>query len=278
VEHVHFHEIGAVDTIIDVLGAALCIEYLKADTVVFSALATGHGTVNTEHGVMPVPAPATAEMMKGFQTRALPVEGETLTPTGCAILTALGVQRSPAFGGAVAGIGYGAGTKSLPGFPNMLRAMLLDESATGIQGDMVAVLESDIDHISGEIMAFAAEVLMEQGALDVSWCPVFMKKGRPGYRLTVVCVPIDEPKMIECLMKQTRTLGVRRQLTARSIASREPAKSTFMDVTVEEKICDIGGTKFTKIEYESLAAVARQSGKPIVELAEEYVRAIRRKE
>jgi uncharacterized protein (TIGR00299 family) protein len=185
-EKVHFHEIGAVDTIVDVAGICLALEYLDVGEILFSTLTDGKGTVETSHGKMPVPVPAVAEMAQGFDLKILDIEAELLTPTGCAVLTGLGRQQTSGFSGSIVRTGYGCGAKVLDKTPNILR-VFLTESEAQTSGDSVCVIESDMDHISGEIMADASSRLMRQGALDASWTPVFMKKGRPGYRLTVVC-------------------------------------------------------------------------------------------
>ncbi|MBD3316384.1 MAG: nickel pincer cofactor biosynthesis protein LarC [Chitinivibrionales bacterium] len=273
VEKVHFHEIGAVDTIIDVLGACLCLEYLQVDRVVFSTLTVGYGTIDCEHGIMPVPVPATAEMLRGLRFSSIDVPTEILTPTGCAILTALGEQTMEHVAGTLLGVGYGCGTKIFQRYPNVLRTELVDdEAAEDLATDSVAVLESDIDHISGEVLGFTAEELLAGGALDVSWCPLAMKKGRPGYRLTVIAKPGDETRLAALIMKQTRTLGVRVGTISRFVARRAFRTTTFYGEEHQEKVCRIGETTFSKLEYEALAALARRRGIPLVELMNEYGR------
>lgn len=273
VEKVHFHEIGAVDTIIDVLGACLCLEYLGIERVVFPTLTVGHGTITCEHGVMPVPAPATAHLLRGLRVTTIDVPTEILTPTGCAILTTLGEQSLEGTAGTLAGVGYGCGTKQFEGYPNVLRAELIDtESVNAPTADTVVVLESDMDHLSGEVMAFTAEELFACGALDVSWCPLVMKKGRPGYRLTVLVEPGMEHETAKMIMRQTRTLGVRSATVRRLIARRSVRTSEGAGAELREKVCDTGEATFVKPEYEDLAALARRRGVPLIELLSEYGR------
>ena len=270
---VHFHEIGAVDTIIDIVGACLGIEYLKIDEVRFSTLTEGHGTISAEHGIMPVPAPATANLMEGFHTTTVDVPTELLTPTGCALLTTLGTQSISCPAGTIKRIGYGCGTKEFEHHPNFLRAFIVetaDASTPQAAGDTVTVLESDMDHLSGELLGNVGGLLMERGALDVSWTPVYMKKGRPGYRLTVIAQPEKAESLVDVIMIHTRTLGVRVHNVQRVIAQRESATGRLLDREISEKRCSYKGSSFAKPEYEDLAAISREKGLPVVELMERY--------
>lgn len=271
IEKVHFHEIGAVDTIVDVAGICLGLEYLDAGEILFSALTDGKGTVETAHGTMPVPVPAVAEMAQGFELKILDIEAELLTPTGCAMLTGLGRQQTQGFSGTIIRTGYGCGTRVLDKTPNVLRVFLAEAGAQAPDGS-VCVIESDMDHISGEIMANVASALMTQGALDVSWMPVFMKKGRPGYRLTVVCAPDADARqaLIDTIMIGSRTLGVRFFSAERTVAGRTPAEGSLRGEPIEEKQCSYKGHSFTKPEYESLARLSEKTGVPVIELMEEY--------
>ena len=271
VDKVHFHEVGAVDTIVDIVGCVLCLEYLKIDKFLFGTITDGYGTVNAEHGTMPVPVPASAEMMRGFAVRIIEIPTELVTPTGCAILTALGRQVAAMPCGTIESVGYGCGTKVFAGHPNILRAILLDSVASGSES-AVCVIESDMDHLSGEIMAFAAEECMASGALDVSWMPVFMKKGRPGYHLQVVCSPELREKLTNIIMVQTRTLGVRYVFMDRTVVSRHSESRVFLEHPVDEKVCTWKGTTFRKLEFEALAALARESGRPLIEIMDQHQR------
>lgn len=272
VDKVHFHEIGAVDTIVDIAGICLSLEYLEIDEIVFSSLTDGNGTVTTEHGIMPVPVPAVAEMLAGFAFHTLDVQAELLTPTGCAVLTALGRQDVHGMSGTVQKTGYGCGTKILEKTPNVLRVFLL-ESYMSTTPESVCVMESDMDHISGEIMGDVANRLLQNGALDVSWSPVFMKKGRPGYRLTVLCTTEKKQDMADFVILHTRTLGVRCYTADRIIAERQALSSgTFHGETINEKKCFFKNHSFTKPEYDSLAKISNRTGVPIIELTEEYLR------
>jgi pyridinium-3,5-bisthiocarboxylic acid mononucleotide nickel chelatase len=273
VEKVHFHEVGAVDTIIDVAGAALCLEYLGLEQVYFGPLTDGCGTVTCAHGVLPVPVPAVSRMAQGFVLRQLDVPTELLTPTGCAILTALGRQVALMPAGTIGAVGSGCGDKVLENRANALRAFMLDVVAGAPAGaDSVCVLESDMDHVSGEVMSFAAEECMAAGALDVSWSPVFMKKGRPGYRLTVLCSDDLRERLADLVILNTRTLGVRYHTAARTIAERASAEVRLLGATVTEKRCSYKGHAFRKLEYEALAALARASNRPLPDVLDDYLR------
>lgn len=270
-EKVHFHEVGAADTIIDVAGACLCMEYLEIDETAFSELTVGHGTVACAHGIMPVPAPATAVLLKGLAVRPLDIAGEILTPTGCAVLTTLGRQLTAMPSGKIGGTGYGHGRKQLDRYPNILRAFLI-ESREGVvtPAEKIAVLESDMDHVSGEIMAYAAQRLFDVGALDVSWCPLFMKKGRPGYRLTVMARPETVSELADTIFAETRTLGIRTRTTERLTMARSSRAERLGDDPVEVKECRHKHLSFSKAEFDSLASIAGRTGKPLIDVMETF--------
>jgi uncharacterized protein (TIGR00299 family) protein len=273
IDEVHFHEIGAIDTIIDIAGISLCIERLGVERMFFSTLVDGRGTVVTRHGVMPVPVPAVAKLCEGYALTIRDIESELLTPTGCAALITLGEQVDFSPSGRIVAAGYGCGDKQFEAFPNMLRVFLMDndQNAPGTK-DYVWCLESDMDHITGEIMGDVASRLLASGALDVSWCPVFMKKGRPGYRLTVLCSQETRQTLIDLIMFHTRTLCIRMQRMERVIAQRSASTLQFYDTSIQEKYCSYNGDSFSKPEYESLAEVSATTGKPIIELMEEYIK------
>lgn len=272
IEKVHFHEIGAVDTIVDIAGAALCLEYLDAAAVTYSRLTVGQGTVKTAHGVMPVPVPATARMLEGLDIRTLDIDTEILTPTGCAVLTALGQQRAGIPDGTIEASGHGCGDRTFERYPNLLRAFLVNEApAASGSGEYVCVIESDMDHLGGELMAFAAQECMDAGALDVSWSPLLMKKGRPAYRLTVVCEPSMRERMTDIILTQTRTLGVRYHFMQRTVAQREAAAVELDGSTIDAKRCRYKGHSFTKPEFDALAGLARRTGRPLPELLELFL-------
>ena len=270
-EQVHFHEIGAVDTIIDILGASLGIEYLGVEQIGFSSLTVGHGTIEIAHGTIPVPVPATVHLIQGFSLRTLDIPTEILTPTGAAILTTLGVQKESYSQGKLLKAGYGCGTKVFEIYPNMIRAFLFEDDSNEFSTDFVYVIESDMDHITGEIMGHVGQKILNSGALDISWTPVFMKKCRPGYRLTVLSAQSELQSLIDLIMIHTRTLGVRFHKANRVIAMRKTGNLEFLGHTVAEKHCLYKEYTFSKAEYESLNEIAEKDEIPLMELMEKYV-------
>jgi uncharacterized protein (TIGR00299 family) protein len=273
-EEVHFHEIGAVDTIIDIVGFCCALEYFHIDTFYYSTLTDGFGTVKAAHGVMPIPVPAVAVLIQGKRFKAIQVETELLTPTGAAILTALGTQVETAPEGIVEVSGYGCGSKQFADHPNYLRTMLIetDKTANAGNGDIITVIESDMDHISGEVMGYTTRILFENGALDVVWIPVFMKKNRPGYRISVISKPETSQMLAELLIKTTRTLGVRIENKKRLIAQRGSSEVDFSGSLCNEKRCSIGEYTFSKLEFDDLERLARQNDVPVMDIIEKYTR------
>ena len=208
IDQIHFHEVGAVDAIVDIVCAATGIVHLNIDAWHASPINVGSGTVVCAHGTFPVPAPATADLLRGFPTYAAHLQKELVTPTGAAILRAL----APAFGPqppmTVAQIGYGAGTRNPESFPNVLR-LSLGESAQIPAAETVTVLETALDDATPQLLAWVAEQALAQGALDVMLTPVVMKKGRPGTLLTLLCNPAETTRFEQFLLRETTTLGVR---------------------------------------------------------------------
>jgi uncharacterized protein (DUF111 family) len=221
---------------------------------------------------MPVPAPATAALIKGFHVTRLPVPTELLTPTGAALLTTLGNQSLVCPPGIVKGCGSGCGSKVFEHHPNFLRSILVavEQGGAAAELEQVYVLETDMDHISGEIMGHVAGVLMENGALDVSWVPVFMKKGRPAYRLTVIASKEKVVNLADIIIVHTRTLGVRIYTADRVVAARNVARCSFLGKTIREKMCRYKESVFIKPEYDDMVKLARLSKVPLVALMEQY--------
>lgn len=271
-DHVHFHEIGAVDTIIDVLGVSLALEFYNVEQVQFSTITEGYGSIKSEHGVMPVPVPATAQMIQNFRIKTLDIPTELCTPTGAALLTALGTQVLSGMEGHVIKCGYGCGTKVFENHPNILRAFILEsDSDEGYRMDTIHLLETDMDHVSGEIMGRIAGLLTAQGALDVSFSPIFMKKGRPGYRLSVMADEGNYQKLLDLIMVHTRTLGVRIRQVQRVLAERKSTEIEFMGQKLSEKHCSYKGYSFSKLEYDALEKISVSTGSSIIDLMEKYV-------
>ena len=222
IEEVHFHEVGAIDAIVDITGAALAVEMLGITRLFASSLPLTSGHVHTAHGLLPVPAPATLEILRRVSApwKACSVEGELVTPTGAAILATLAHFETPAI--AIEQVGYGFGQKHLP-WPNCLRLCI--GQAQGVYGDeadtdWVTVIESNIDNMSGELLGGLMDTLLSAGALDVSYTPLSMKKNRPATMVTVICVPEMGDKLAQVLLRETSTLGVRLQQMQRLKAQR----------------------------------------------------------
>ncbi|HUS46746.1 MAG TPA: nickel pincer cofactor biosynthesis protein LarC, partial [Phycisphaerae bacterium] len=215
VERVHFHEVGAIDSIMDIVGSCLALEMLGVDRVICSPLPVGKGVVRAQHGLLPVPAPATAELLVGAQTVESSLQAEALTPTGAAILTTLSESYGPMPAMEVSAVGYGAGTRTEGEMPNLLRVCLGRPSGDG-DADTVVELSCNLDDCTGEIVGAAIESLLTGGALDAWAAPIVMKKSRPAYMLCALCDPCDAPGIERMLFTQTTTFGVRRRLCRRS--------------------------------------------------------------
>ncbi|HSY37568.1 MAG TPA: nickel pincer cofactor biosynthesis protein LarC [Acidobacteriaceae bacterium] len=219
VEAIHFHEVGAVDAIVDIVAACAGIEHLKVDAWHCSALNVGGGMVECAHGTFPVPAPATADLLRGFPTYSAHVQKELVTPTGAALVRML----EPVFGAqpamSVERIGYGAGSRNPKGFPNALR-ISVGEVNGGAKTETVTVLETALDDLSPQVLAWVAERALAAGAMDVMLTPVIMKKGRPGTLLTVLCGEAKRPELERLILRETSTLGMRIRRDERSCLER----------------------------------------------------------
>ena len=222
IEKVHFHEVGAADAMVDIVGAALCLELLGIDAVSCSPLVTGNGQIHCAHGVLPVPAPATAKLIEGVPSMGSDVQGELLTPTGAAILTTI----AEAFGAMgmmqLERTGYGAGTRDIDGRANVL-AVSIGTDAAQVKGpvDEVTVIETNLDDTTGELIGHAVETLMAAGALDVTCTAVQMKHNRPGTRITVICNAPDVTRLEGILFTETTTIGLRKWTCQRTVLKRD---------------------------------------------------------
>lgn len=218
-EKVHFHEVGAVDSISDIVGACVALDALNIDEVYASRINVGSGTVNTEHGVLPVPAPATAELLMGKPIYSAGPEVELTTPTGAAILAALAAGYGAAPPIEIMSQGFGAGDKDFPNQANVLR-VLIGKRSSASESTTVTVIEANIDDSTPQVLGYAMERLFESGALDVTLEPVYMKKNRPGTRLTVLSAPEIVDQLAAVLFEETSTLGVRFHQAERRVQSR----------------------------------------------------------
>jgi pyridinium-3,5-bisthiocarboxylic acid mononucleotide nickel chelatase len=221
-DDIHFHEVGAMDSIVDIVSAAVGFDALGIEKIYCSALAVGGGQVKAAHGIMPVPAPATAELLKGIPTVGGPIDKELLTPTGAAILTTVAESFGPIPPMTIEATGYGAGTLDSEHVPNVVR-LILGRSAeeSSATTDRVCLIETNIDDSTGEIIANAMDKLLSAGALDVFATPIIMKQTRPAVKLTVICQIADIAKMEEIIFQSGITFGLRRQIVERSKLARE---------------------------------------------------------
>lgn len=267
VEEIHFHEVGQLDAIVDIVTVCLLMHTLNPERVCASPVHVGSGTVRCAHGILPVPAPATAELLQGIPCYSGEIPGELCTPTGAALLRHFVQDFGPMPELRTERIGYGMGSKDFPQ-ANCLRALW------GESGETVTELCCNVDDMSGEAVGYALEQLMKAGALDVSWQSVGMKKSRPGLLLTVVCLPEDREKMVTLLFRLTSTLGIRESLCRRYILRREKGHVETPYGRLSIKRAQGYGVERAKPEYEELKALAEAAGCSLDEarkLAESFI-------
>lgn len=265
VEKVHFHEVGAADAIVDIVGACVGLETLGLERIVCSPLPPGSGSVCCEHGVLPVPAPATLELLRGVPLATCDATGEMTTPTGAALMTTLAAEFGPLPPLRVDAVGYGAGTRDTPERPNVLRLLVGEPAADEhAEADSVVVLEANMDDATGQAVAHAVGRLLEAGALDAYSVPITMKKGRPGLLVTVLARPGDVPALEALLFAETTTLGIRRHLCQRHCLAREHVTVTTPFGPVRVKVGRYAGQVARAWpEYEDCAAAARAAGQSL---------------
>jgi len=273
VDDVHFHEVGAMDSIVDIVGTALGLEYLGIDRVVASALPLGSGFVKCQHGRLPIPAPATVEILKGLPVYGSSIGVELVTPTGAAIVAALAdaVGEMPSM--RIEKVGYGAGQRVLEDRPNLLRIMVGKEETRQQENDAVALLETTVDDMNPEWIGYLMEVLFEDGALDVYWTPVYMKKNRPGTLIQVLCpLPLKE-QLMDQLLSETTSIGVRHSLVQRKCLKREPVNiNTPFGSVRAKRVFEGDGTARIVPEFEVCRKIARQKGIPLRKVYEAILR------
>jgi uncharacterized protein (TIGR00299 family) protein len=267
IEKVHFHEVGAVDAIVDIVGAAAGFAQLGIEEFVCSPLNVGGGRVDTQHGNLPVPAPATAELLRGAPTYSNGIQRELVTPTGAAIVATVASQFGPQPEMTVAAIGLGAGSAELAEQPNVLRLFIGESAArrdgTSVDEDII-VLEANLDDMSPQVYGYFAERALEVGALDVFSIPVQMKKNRPGHLVTVLCKPADREKLSDLLFRETTTLGVRQSHVQRRTLQRESITVDTKLGSIRMKVARLNGQILNVApEYEDCQKVAAERGVPL---------------
>jgi len=266
IDQVHFHEVGAIDSIVDITGAVIGLDLLGVQRILASAVNVGAGFVRAAHGVLPVPGPATAELLKGAATYARGNDGELTTPTGAALLATLAESFGPLPHMRVERIGYGAGTKDLPHAPNLLRVFIGEDGARG-DADMIAVLEANLDDMNPEWFEYAQEQAFARGALDVFYTPIFMKKSRPATKLTVLCEAGKVDAIVDTLFQNTSTFGVRTYEVRRQKLQR---CSRTVDTPFGPIAVKIGQWRGQAVqispEYESCRQATQRCGVPLKEV------------
>jgi pyridinium-3,5-bisthiocarboxylic acid mononucleotide nickel chelatase len=267
VEEVHFHEVGAVDSIVDIVGAAIGFELLGIDEFACSALDVGAGQVKTAHGLLPVPAPATAELLRGAPMYTSGIARELVTPTGAAIATTLSTSYAQIPEMTLQAVGYGAGSTNLTEKANVLR-ILIGENATSEAGEHwdapVSVIETNLDDMSPQIYGYFVERALAAGALDVFSTAVQMKKNRPGVLLTILCDAVHTARLIDLVFRETTTIGVRTYDVRRKVLDREsvPVATPFGEVRM--KISRMNGSVLNATpEYEDCQRLAAEKGIPL---------------
>ena len=259
VEQVHFHEVGAIDSIVDIISVAVCMDNLGVEDVVVSALSEGHGHVRCQHGVLPVPVPATANIASsyGLKLHFTDNDGEMVTPTGAAIAAALRTKDRLPFSCRLLKVGMGAGNKVFKQ-ANVLRAMLLETSQE--EDRTMWVLETNLDDCTGEMLGLAMEMLLDAGAADVWYTPIHMKKNRPAYMMSVLCRESSIEAMEEIILTQTTTIGIRRYPTERTVLERSEIQVETSYGPADVKMCAYKGRKFFYPEYESIRRICMEQG------------------
>lgn len=280
VNQVHFHEVGAVDSIVDILSVAICMDDLDVEEVIVPRLCEGSGTIRCQHGILPVPVPAVSNIVSTHQLKLhiTPVQGELITPTGAAIVAAFLTSEKLPEDFTVEKIGIGAGKRQYE-CPGILRAMLIrgsGEEASGndacTETDTIIKLESNIDDCTGETLGYVMELLYEAGAREANYMPVFMKKNRPAWLLTVLCKEEQVSVMEQIIFRETTTIGIRRQEMGRTILKREKRAVTTPLGKVEVKVCTFDGQEYFYPEYESVKKLCEKTG---ISYKEAYHMAVR---
>lgn len=276
VMHVPFHELGSVDTIVDIVGAAIGLDYLGVDEVHSSAVATGMGMIRTDHGVYPVPGPAVVELLRDAPMYSRGIPTELVTPTGAAILAATAKSFGELPELRIKTVGYGAGSRDLD-IPNVLRIIVGER----VEGDRfgpisAVVLEANIDDMNPEIYEYVLDRLFAAGAQDAWMTPIVMKRGRPAVTLSVLCGPAEEPAIRDVIFSETTSIGLRRRVTEKWTLPRETISVGVSGGSVRVKVVSASGrTIGAAPEYQDCAEVARETGRPLKDVYAEAQAAAR---
>ena len=261
-DQVHFHEVGAVDSIVDIVSAAVCLDNLEITDVIVEELYEGRGTIRCQHGMLPIPVPAVVNIVQKhhLNLRITDVEGELVTPTGAAIAAAIRTKERLPEHFSIQRVGMGAGKRSYA-CAGILRAMLICGEEQGMYlRDFVCRLETNIDDCSGEMLGFLMERLMEAGAKDVSYTPIYMKKNRPAYQVTVICRDEDADRMEDIIFEETTTIGIRKIKMERSILKRDIRTISTEFGEMKVKVCELPSGERIYPEYEEAVKICRKYG------------------
>lgn len=278
-EKIHFHEVGAVDAIVDIVGACIGFEALGIERFACSALNVGGGTARMAHGVLPVPAPATAKLLQGKPTYSTGVQRELVTPTGAAIVATLCDRFGPQPPMSVSAIGYGAGTADLEEQPNVVRIMIGESTEKVVAGfdEEIAVIEANLDDMNPQIYGYFLEKALAAGALDVYTTPVQMKKNRPGTLLTLLCKPADTNALMSLVFAETTTLGARTYRAQRRTLPRETVNVQTQYGEVHIKLSRVNGSiRHVAPEYEDCRKLAAEKNVPLQRVIQEALRSFER--
>ena len=261
-DQIHFHEVGAVDSIVDIVSAAVCLDNLEITDVIVEELYEGRGTIRCQHGILPIPVPAVVNIAQKhhLNLRITDVEGELVTPTGAAIAAAIRTKERLPEHFSIQRVGMGAGKRSYA-CAGILRAMLICGEEQGMYlRDFVCRLETNIDDCSGEMLGFLMERLMEAGAKDVSYTPIYMKKNRPAYQVTVICRDEDADRMEDIIFEETTTIGIRKIKMERSILKRDIRTISTEFGEMKVKVCELPSGERIYPEYEEAVKICRKYG------------------
>ncbi|HEV7858989.1 MAG TPA: nickel pincer cofactor biosynthesis protein LarC [Pyrinomonadaceae bacterium] len=287
VERIHFHEVGALDAIIDVVGSCVCFELLGIERFVSSGLHVGSGMVQMAHGRFPVPPPAVAELLKGAPVYSTDIKGELLTPTGAAIISTVCVEYGPLPRLRIDATGYGAGTREYENFPNVLRVMIGEDEASARQervseesanatidkrllmDERLFMIETNVDDMSPQVFGYLMDQAFARGALDCYYTPVQMKKNRPGVLISILCRPSEREALSELLFSETTTLGLRCYEVWRRALARESVQVSTPYGIIEMKLARLNGHVVkASPEYEQCREAARAAGVPLRDVEE----------
>lgn len=276
-DQVYFHEVGAVDSIVDILSVAICVDNLDIDRVIVTELCEGRGTVRCQHGILPIPVPAVANIVQAnhLKLKLTQVEGELVTPTGAAIVAAIRTSDKIPESFFIEKTGLGAGKREYA-CAGILRAMILESEneESWVEKDEICKLETNIDDCNGEALGFLMKRLMQAGARDVHYTPVYMKKNRPAYQVNVICKKEDAAKLEKLIFQGTTTIGIRRIYMERSILKREEAEIDTPFGKMKVKVCDLPDGKRIYPEYEEVARICRETGLSYYEVTDKIQRNI----